>query len=417
MVGYHWPIGARPGVLRRGNLLAAHRGVARRARALGEGQGRMDGVGGRACGDMGTRLGIRRGHPGRRVRRRRGAGAWRVDRLLCPGDRAQRRLRRRSHSGDDRRRHCGAAAAVHLLPGRQVAALRRARHERQPRAGSRRRAPVHCRHLVPRLLRGRRALWCRGQLGTARRHCRRALDAARSRPGPRRAARRPALFRAAQSDVDPADHHAAVRDRDRARRAVRTDRAHHRMAERWVGHSAHALDLRTPRRDAGAAPRVLAHRLHDPARCAGRGEPRARRGRANPSCVTVARVSHGHLAALAARARQCVPAGVRREPRRFRQPDRARRQLRSALDQDLLRHRRRAARPWPRRSARGGAPRFHHRRVLAAAALARQALVRDGQRQGRRRHRGATAARTVVRVLRRSPRCGSSSPSSAMSSS
>ncbi len=53
------------------------------------------------------------------------------------------------------------------------------------------------------------------------------------------------------------------------------------------------------------------------------------------------------------------------------------------------------------------AARLHARRVLAAAALARQAVVRDGQRQGRRRHAGAAAEEPVDRMLRHRRRCGS----------
>ena len=63
------------------------------------------------------------------------------------------------------------------------------------------------------------------------------------------------------------------------------------------------------------------------------------------------RLPHRDAAADAARPRQRVPARLRREPRRFRQPARARRQLRGAVDQDLLRGGRRAARPGPRRGA------------------------------------------------------------------
>ena len=148
------------------------------------------------------------------------------------------------------------------------------RHEGKFRARARRRAPVHRRHLVASTASRRHALRRRDQFGAARVDRRRAVDAARPRAGARRAARRPALLGPPQGDVDPADHHAAVRDRAGAGRAVRAHGAHHRLARARVRHPAHALDLRPARRDAGAAAVVLADRVHDPARRAGRGESR-----------------------------------------------------------------------------------------------------------------------------------------------
>ena len=140
-----------------------------------------------------------------------------------------------------------------------------------------------------------------------------------------------------------------------------------------------------------AAPHVLADRVHDPVRRAVGDQPRAGGGRADVARVAGARVPHGDVAAAASGARQRVPAGLRRKPRRLRQPDRARRQLRRAVDQDLLRRRRRAARPGPRGGARRRAARPHAARVLPAAALDRPAVLRHGDRQGRRRPAGQAA--------------------------
>ena len=185
----------------------------------------------------------------------------------------------------------------------------------------------------------------------------------------------------------------------------------------YVRHPALALDLRAARRDDRAAADVLADRVHAAARRARRDQPGARGSRADAARVALARVPHGDLAAAPPGARQRVPARLRREPRRLRQPDRARRQLRRAVDQDLLRGRRRAARPGPRRGARRRAAGAHAGRVLAAAALDRQAVVRDRDRQGRRRPAGDAAAAAVAGRASRWRRRGSASRSSATRSS
>ena len=275
--------------------------------------------------------------------------------LLRARDRAARCVRRRSRRS--RRSSSSSPRCCSLFifyPGRQARCSRRCSMRR---AGSRPalavRAPVHRRHLG-------RSTACGGgtRCGVAinsallATHRRRAVDAARPRARAGRAARRPALRGPAQGDVDPADHHAAVRDRAGAGRAVRTHGARHGLARRGVRHSALALDLRPARRDARAAAVVLADRVHDPARRARRGQPGARGGGADAARVARPRVPHGDLAAAAPGARQRVPARLRREPRRLRQSDRARRQLRGAVDEDLLRGRRRAARPRTRRGAR-----------------------------------------------------------------
>ena len=69
-----------------------------------------------------------------------------------------------------------------------------------------------------------------------------------------------------------------------------------------VRHPALALDLRPAGRDARAAPVVLADRVHDPARRARGGEPRARGSGADAARVARARVPHGDVAAA------CGPA-------------------------------------------------------------------------------------------------------------
>ena len=62
------------------------------------------------------------------------------------------------------------------------------------------------------------------------------------------------------------------------------------------------------------------------------------------------------------------------------------RQLRRALDRDLLRDRRRPERPRHGRDPRRRAPRLHARRLLRPALLARPPLLHHRHRQGRRRH-------------------------------
>ena len=85
-----------------------------------------------------------------------------------------------------------------------------------------------------------------------------------------------------------------------------------------IRHPALALDLRPARRDARAAAVVLADRVHDPARRAVGREPGARGSRADAARVARPRLPHRDLAAAASRARQRVPAGLRRKPRRLR---------------------------------------------------------------------------------------------------
>jgi ABC-type spermidine/putrescine transport system permease subunit II len=111
----------------------------------------------------------------------------------------------------------------------------------------------------------------------------------------------------------------------------------------------------------------------------------------------------GHVALLRPALAKRVPARIRREPGRLREPDRAVRQFRSAVDQDLFRNRRRAARSRPCGSACAGAACVHADRLRVAAALARTSVVRHRERQGRRGRAGAAAGRAQDRLPRR---CG-----------
>ena len=73
-----------------------------------------------------------------------------------------------------------------------------------------------------------------------------------------------------------------------------------------------------------------------------------------------------------------------------------------AVDRHLLRHRRRAVRPGPRRLAGAGADGLRARRLRAAAQRARQGRLHDRLRQGRRRRADGAARRAVARHAARS---------------
>ena len=105
------------------------------------------------------------------------------------------------------------------------------------------------------------------------------------------------------------------------------------------------------------------------------------------------------LAAHAPGPRQRLPARLRGKPRRFRQSAGARRQLRGAVHQDLLRRRGRAAGSGPGRRALHHPARLHARRLLAPARLARQEGLHDGDRQGRCGPSPAPAAARGARLL------------------
>ena len=185
-------------------------------------------------------------------------------------------------------------------------------------------------------------------------------------------------------------------------------------------HPADALDLRLPGRVSGAALRLHAGRLP--------GADRRRRGRqpdaggslADPARRPLGDLLHRVAAADAAGPGQRLPGRLHREHRRFRQPHRAGRRLRRAVDRDLLRRGRRAARLRPRRRAGAAAAGLRARRLLPAAPRRRHALLRHHLRQGRRRPADAPARpraprRAMDRRCRGPPSrcCSTASPSSA----
>ncbi len=164
--------------------------------------------------------------------------------------------------------------------------------------------------------------------------------------------------------------------------------------------AAHALDLWPAGRDDRPGAVVHADRLHDPVRRDRCDQPDARGSGTDAARLAGTGLPHRDLAAAAASAGQCLPARLRRKPGRLRQPDRAGRQFRGAVDQDLLRHRRRAARPGPRRVAGRRAVDLHADCVLAATALARPRELRQRRRQGRFGHRGGLARRPALGLHR-----------------
>ena len=232
--------------------------------------------------------GFAAGTSGAGVRRRRGAGAPRADRLLRARDRAARRLRRRSDGGDDRRRHRRAAAAVHLLSGRQVAArppcsTRRAisRPASPPSACS---PPTSGRSTASRggtrcgvAINSALLATIVGVLSTL-------LGLVLALVVQRGGQRFSGLLKVMSilPIITPPFVIALALVVLFGRTGLITG-----WLERGVRHSAHALDLRPARRDARAAPVVLADRVHDPARRAGRGESRA--GRSGADAARVAR--------------------------------------------------------------------------------------------------------------------------------
>ena len=146
---------------------------------------------------------------------------------------------------DHRRRDRRAARDLHLLPGRARRSSRRvfdAQGRFAPQLAVA--AAADRRHLGPGLPRRRHALRRGDQFGAARDDRRHAVDADRPRASRWSCSAAAALCRRAEADVDPADRHAAVRDRAGAGRAVRPHRPRHRLARRVVRHRALALALR-----------------------------------------------------------------------------------------------------------------------------------------------------------------------------
>ena len=302
---------------------------------------------------------------------------------------------------DDRRRHRGAADRLHLLSGRQRA--------------HRRACSTRAARFAPGLV-GERLLtadiWGFGCLGGGTR-CGVAInsallativgvavDAARPRARARRAARRQALRGPAEGDVDPADHHAAVRHRAGARRAVRPHRPRHRLARRGVRHPPLALDLRPAGRRARAAADVLADRIHDPVRRAGAISPaleeaaqtlRASRGR-------VFRTSPGRCCARRSPTRSCW-ASSRASPTSA---------IRSCSPATSTCCRRRSSSPSPARNTIPAAPPCSPSVLLGLTLLAFWLQQRWVGRlsyvtvsgKGDGGAAGAAAAQAVARVLR-----------------
>ncbi len=148
---------------------------------------------------------------------------------------------------------------------------------------------------------------------------------------------------------NPADHHAALRYRLGDYLAIRPQRRRHRDGQRSAGHPAEPLDLWLRRAAAGANAGIRADRLSGADRCRRRHQPLDGGSGTDIARRPLAHISHRDLAAAAAGTRQCFSHRLCREPGRFRQSPRARRQFRCAVDRYLLRHRRLAERSRPRR--------------------------------------------------------------------
>ena len=116
------------------------------------------------------------------------------------------------------------------------------------------------------------------------------------------------------------------------------------------------------------------------------------------ACRSLAHVSHRFPAAHASRPGQRVPDRLHREPCRFRQSPGPGRQLRRALDGDLLRNRRGPARSGTGGSARDCSAHLHAVGVLRPAAMAGAPVLRNRYRQGRlRRARAESPSGCAVR--------------------
>ena len=291
----------------------------------------------------------------------------------CRGDAFRRLLHRHRHRADHRLR---------LLPGLHDPGERLCRQQRQLRAGG-------VRHEIPR------QVDLGSRLPVERPALRRGLEHAvpRSARGRRhhgsgaglradRDAHRVPLQEAPARDERSAHHHAALRDRPRPDPALRPLWSLVRRAVGMVRRAALALDLRASRRAHRPAPRLHADRLPRPHRRRAGHQPDPGGSLADPARQELDDVLDRDVAAHAPGPRQCLPARLRGKPRRFRQPAGARRQLRGAVHQDLLRRRGRAAGPGPRRRALHHPARLHAGRLLAPARLARQEGLHDGDRQG-----------------------------------
>ena len=292
---------------------------------------------------------------------------------LVPWRQFRRLLHRHRHRADHRLR---------LLPGLHDPGERLCRQQRQLRAGG-------VRHEIPR------QVDLGSRLPVERPALRRGLEHAvpRSARGRRhhgsgagiradRDAHRVPLQEAPARDERSAHHHPALRDRPRPDPALRPLWSLVRRAVGMVRRAALALDLRASRRAHRPAPRLHADRLPRPHRRRAGHQPDPGGSLADPACQELDDVLDRDVAAHAPGPRQCLPARLRGKPRRFRQPAGARRQLRGAVHQDLLRRRGRAAGPGPGRRALHHPARLYAGRLLAPARLARQEGLHDGDRQG-----------------------------------
>ncbi len=298
----------------------------------------------------------------------------------------------------------GARAAgrlLHVLSGRPDPDLGVAGRRRCVFADGAAAAAVHREDLGPGLHRRQHALRRRVEHADARVPVRRGMHVARPRVRADRHAHRFQAQAGAARPHDPADHHAAVRDRPRAHPPLRAFGPRQSAARIPVRLAARALDLRPAGRARRAGVRLHADRLPRPDRRRRRRVAQHGGSGADAARRPLARVRRRLAAADAARPRQRVPHQLHRVDRRFRQSDPARRQLRRAVHGDLLLGRRRAARPGTRGHARHPAARLRVRRILPPARRARPQGVHVARRQGRRRSADAVAGRRAPLLLRR----------------
>ena len=314
---------------------------------------------------------------------RRGADALRIrDAVRARARRARvlqrRRVHRRLHRGDPR-----VDGDLHVLPGPNImvsafqddggafslVSVPRARDAAEGLGSGLpdRRAPL------------RRRL----EHAAARADLRRRDDRTRPRVRAGGRAHELPLQEAAARDVDPADHHAAVRHRSGADPALRSLRRAQPLPGVEPGHRAVALVLWLARTHPGATAFVHADRIPGADRRGRRRFAQHGRSGANAARESLAHLRRRVAAADAAGARQRVPDRLHRIDRRLRQSDRARRQFRRAGHRGLLLGRRRAARPGPRRGAWPAAAGIRARRILRAALGARTQGIYGAVRQGR----------------------------------
>ena len=167
----------------------------------------------------------------------------------------------------------------------------------------------------------------------------------------------------------------------------------------WAfGVDADALVLRL-RHLAGAAVRLHADRLPDHARRRRGHQPDARRGGADAARRPLDDLPTVTLPLMKPGLANAFLVGFIESIADFGNPIVVGGRY-GAVDRDLLRHRRRAVRPGPRRVAGPAAAGVRAGRLLPAARRARPPLLHDGHRQGRRRPADAAARRRAPRRAR-----------------